>query len=561
MLSLGDSPMSETNRRRLKLLRLDERSSQREDRALQVIGAVTRCIVRAPDESTLLKEVCLNICRRGGYQTSWIGYAERSPRKIIRVMAWAGAGCAELQTSNLEWDGDAVEGAPFTTAVRTGRPSVLREKRSPVELTHGLGPSAKIGLPLRSGSDVFGVLAICASSHYAFRTQEQAWLRELASDLALGITHVRARQEGMWTLGRLRESELRYQSLVEFSPSAILICRDGQIVYSNPAGVRLFPFGSAESLLDRQIAEIVPPESRQMLLEQMDKALATGKAQTLKEIEVASRNGEVQHLEGVAIPIKDRGKTALQIVMRDVTPHIRATRQLHQYSERLRNLSKQLLTSQENERRHVARELHDEIGQSLTILKLNLQSLRRIGQADGLDRRIDASINIIEAALQKVRSLSLDLRPSILDDLGLIPALEWFLTRQNDLSGTAIQFIHGVIDRRIPPEVEIACFRITQEAITNVIRHAGATNAVVELHQRPGELHLSIRDNGGGFEVVRARAEAARGRSLGLLGMQERASLVGGHMDIKSAPEAGTDIEVSIPLASQPYRQDGSESS
>ncbi|HUI64536.1 MAG TPA: PAS domain S-box protein, partial [Bacteroidota bacterium] len=166
----------------------------------------------------------------------------------------------------------------------------------------------------------------------------------------------------MRTRGRLRESELRYRALVELSPGAILICRSGRIVYSNPAGIQLFRLGSIRDPHLKHIAEIFPPSARRMLLEQLDKALATGKAQPLKEFELAQENDEIQILEGVAIPIADCGKTALQIVMRDVTPHIRATRQLHQYSERLRNLSKQLLTSQENERRHVARELHDEIG-------------------------------------------------------------------------------------------------------------------------------------------------------------------------------------------------------
>ncbi|HUI65160.1 MAG TPA: sensor histidine kinase, partial [Bacteroidota bacterium] len=202
----------------------------------------------------------------------------------------------------------------------------------------------------------------------------------------------------------------------------------------------------------------------------------------------------------------------------------------------------------------------DEIGQSLTILKLNLQSLRQVGKPADQHRRLEASISIVDSALQKVRSLSLDLRPSILDDLGLIPALEWYLTRQNDLSGTAIQFVHGIIDRRPSPEVEIACFRITQEGITNIIRHSGATDAIVELHQRPEELHLSIRDNGKGFDVTRARTDATRGRSLGLLGMQERASLVGGQIDIRSERDGGTDIEVNIPFDARQHRAEGGAS-
>ncbi|HXX65286.1 MAG TPA: histidine kinase [Bacteroidota bacterium] len=517
--------------------------------------------MRAPDESTLLNDVCTSICRYGGFQRAWVGYIEGEAPKTIRPVAWAGKGCGEIKSARFPLVDELDEGAPFTTAIRTGRVSIARERSRSSNGINTLQPSTTIALPLRSAEGIFGVLGICACSFDAIRAQEQVWLREIASDLAASIGHLRMRKEGMRTRGRLRESELRYRALVELSPGAILICRSGRIVYSNPAGIELFRLGNVSDPHVKHIAEIFPPNVRHMLLEQMDKALATGKAQPLKEFEVVQGNGELQVLEGVAIPIVDRGKSALQIVMRDVTLHIRATRQLHQYSERLRNLSKQLLTSQENERRHVARELHDEIGQSLTILKLNLQSIRQVGKPADLRRRLEASISIIDSALQKVRSLSLDLRPSILDDLGLIPALEWYLTRQNDLSGTTIQFVHGVIERRPPPEIEIACFRITQEGITNVIRHSGATSAVVELHERPENLHLSIRDNGKGFDVTRARTEATRGKSLGLLGMQERASLVGGQFDIRSKRDVGTDIEVSIPFDTRPLGGKGGVSS
>ncbi len=347
----------------------------------------------------------------------------------------------------------------------------------------------------------------------------------------------------------LLESEERYRSLVEFSPDAIIIQCDTVIVYSNPAGAKLFRLDSVDQVIGKRILDFVPEEKRELADQQLRCIVSDGTAPTRNEVVAVAQDGHVSHLEVLAIPITYKGQQAIQFAIRDVTAHRLAEEQLHEYGERLKSLSQQLMKAQENERRAIARELHDEVGQSLTTLKLRMQSMQRKADSDDLHGEIDQAISTTDQILENIRSLSLDLRPSILDDLGLVAALDWYVDKQSKSSDLSIQFIHGDIKRDLAPELEIACFRIAQEAITNVMRHARAKVAIVELHQRSEELLLSIRDDGMGFNPNVARADAIHGKSLGILGMQERAENVSGHMEIHSDSSSGTEIYATFPLA------------
>jgi len=217
--------------------------------------------------------------------------------------------------------------------------------------------------------------------------------------------------------------------------------------------------------------------------------------------------------------------------------------------ERLQRLSLQLVRTQESERRHIARELHDEIGQSLTAAQLNLQVLLGITDLTELPMRLEDSLALIDRVLQQVRALSLDLRPSMLDDLGLVPALRWYLNRQAERAGFSVELHTDQTAERYPPDLETTCFRIAQEALNNIVRYARAKYVVVELHQRDQVLHLTVSDDGVGFDVGAALHRAATGGSLGLVSMQERAVLLGGLIQFDSAPDRGTTIFVQLPLA------------
>lgn len=215
---------------------------------------------------------------------------------------------------------------------------------------------------------------------------------------------------------------------------------------------------------------------------------------------------------------------------------------------RLQTTSNRLLQAQETERRSIARELHDEIGQTLTAVKMNLQAMQRATGLSAQASILDESVTIIEHALHKVRNLSLDLHPSLLDDLGLVPALRWYMHRQAERAGFSVTVVADSLEAHLPPHLEIVCFRIVQEALTNVARHARARHVFVELRQRDSQLELVVRDDGIGFDVPSALERATHGASLGLRGMEERVTLVGGQVEIESVLTHGTEIRARFPL-------------
>ncbi|NVO07371.1 MAG: response regulator [Rhodoferax sp.] len=223
-----------------------------------------------------------------------------------------------------------------------------------------------------------------------------------------------------------------------------------------------------------------------------------------------------------------------------------AEAKLQTSSRQLKALSRHVLEVQELERRRVAIELHDELGQSLTAIKINLQLSQRLKDQPLADLNQE-SIRIVEDALQQVRRLATTLRPSMLDDLGLAPALKWIAEQSAARGGFAVNFHHVRAQTRLAPDIETACFRIVQEALTNITRHAQARQVDISLRREADDMVLSVQDDGRGFDTDAMRLRAVQGGSLGVLGMQERANLIGGQLSIRSVSGSGSTVQLSCP--------------
>jgi len=249
--------------------------------------------------------------------------------------------------------------------------------------------------------------------------------------------------------------------------------------------------------------------------------------------------GRVTHWVAVQRDIDERHKASLLI--QSTMDALKASQ------EQLQTLSRSILVAQETERRRVALELHDELGQSLTAIKINLQLSARSKDRSPAELS-DENLRIVEEALQQVRRLALALRPSVLDDLGLVPALRGIAEQTAGRSGFAIHFHPALPSGRLAPDVETACFRIVQEALTNVARYANARRVDIDLFHDGDELVLSVKDDGDGFDVAAMRARASAGSSMGLLGMRERAMLIGGQLEIESAMEQGCTVRLRCPM-------------
>jgi PAS domain S-box-containing protein len=322
----------------------------------------------------------------------------------------------------------------------------------------------------------------------------------------------------------------------------------------NDAAVRLYGY-SREEFLCMTARDVRPADERGppgLFLERESGAVYRGTFRHLR------KNGEPLDIDGVGHLVSWRGRPARLVVLNDITGRLRTqealervNRELELSHERLRALSRRLLEVQEEERGRLARDLHDDIGQALTALKIQLGSLGASlerGALDGTVRaRIAECIETTQHTLERVRQLSLSLRPSQLDDLGLAAAVRSHLDRQARLAGLAAHFDSAGSPPVLAADVETACFRVAQEAITNVLRHARARNLWVSLSENQGDVALLVRDDGGGFDLEAARCKASSGASLGLVGMEERIALAGGTLEIQSSPGEGTALVATFP--------------
>lgn len=225
--------------------------------------------------------------------------------------------------------------------------------------------------------------------------------------------------------------------------------------------------------------------------------------------------------------------------------------ELEAQREALRQVSLRLVNAQEEERRRISRELHDELGQGLTALKINLDVARRALSADAppkLRRSIDEATSLAVQTLETARNLSLELRPTMLDDLGLVSALRWEIDRYERRTGQEVYFEADLAGQALGPEVEITLYRIIIEALTNVARHAHASHIRVHLQVENRQVLADVEDDGVGFDAAGWFGSPAERHSLGLVSMRERAGLLGGHFEIISQPGQGTQVRVQLPI-------------
>ena len=344
----------------------------------------------------------------------------------------------------------------------------------------------------------------------------------------------------------LGESEARLAKMIEASPEAITIAsvEDGTFVLVNPAGQRLCGYTREELIGNSAVKLGFYPdrEARQRLVADLQRnEVVYG-----REIRLRRKNGEVRDIlmSAALIDFKDRKLILFQGI--DITERKNAEKALREQQELLRELSAHHDSVREGERAHIAREIHDELGQALTALKMDLSLLTlKFGEATPQIReQVQELKGRVDAIIQVVRDVATALRPAALD-LGILPGVEWLVEEFQKRSG--IRCTVSVVDSDIAVGEDrgIVLFRIIQESLTNVSRHADARNVQILLDHDAERIRLDVEDDGVGFDVDAAR----RKKTFGLLGIQERVIMLGGELRITSAPGHGTRVSVSMPLA------------
>ncbi len=369
--------------------------------------------------------------------------------------------------------------------------------------------------------------------------------------------------------GTLRKSEEKYRSLFEkmldgFAYCKILVDENNKpidFVYLevNGAFERLTGL-RREDVIGKKVTEAIPgtKESHPELFSIYGKVALTGESTSFdlyfKPLGIWLTISVYSPQKGYFVAVFDniterkRAETALK----------EAHNQLEIRVRERRSLLGRIITAQEEERRRIARELHDEVSQTLTGLVMSLGSTESLsGLEPAARQRLESLRNLTSEAVEEVRRLIRDLRPSLLDDLGLVAAISWYVENYLATAGVKAELDTHGFDRRLPPTVEITLFRVVQEAITNIVKHAQAKTARVYLKRSGSTIVGSIEDSGVGFDADTLRREQSGGVAVGLLGMEERINLLEGKLKIESRPGGGTRVYFEIPW----QESDGEENS
>ncbi|MAF03325.1 ATP-binding protein [Herbaspirillum huttiense] len=361
------------------------------------------------------------------------------------------------------------------------------------------------------------------------------------------LRDAQARRKQRASAQALREMQARFNAFMNAAPMPTWI-KDAQLRYSyvNPAQSAFYGMTphDMDGMTDAELMTTGGAEASR----EYDRKVLEEKCELHTQETVFDHNHNARILDVVRFPISGEGKGDMVAGLAiDVTEREQSRRELELAIQRQQLLSSRVIEVQERERQHLARGLHDDVGQSLTALKINLETIKKTGSLEGPS--LQNGIDIVTAVLAQVRSLSLDLRPPQLDNLGLIAALRSYVEQKSKLANVNGWFESSGHDEELHHDIENTAFRIVQEAVTNILRHAKCQNIWVKIDRQQDQVYLSIRDDGKGFDIERARSNAISGTSFGLLNMEERAVLVGGSMDITSAPGAGTEIVMHLPVA------------
>lgn len=344
----------------------------------------------------------------------------------------------------------------------------------------------------------------------------------------------------------LKESEKKYKYLFENNPIPMFLWdfKTLKIIDCNDETLIKYSY-SREEFLNKTIKDLRPIEDIPLIEADVVSEEVYGGIHK-KVWRHKKKNGELMFININSRLIDYQGRRVSLVMIDDVTEKLKAEKEIISSYNQLQELTAHLQVVREEERTRIAREIHDELGQQLTALKMDASMInKKIGVGDKLiSEKIFGMIGLIDDTVKTVRRISSDLRPGILDDLGLIPALEWQGAEYEKRTGIKLHFKTSINDIDLDRNVSTNIFRIFQEALTNIIRHSSATEINILLEKKEHDLLLIITDNGKGFDV----SKLGHNKSYGLVGMKERASILNGQVVIESEKLKGTTITLKVPL-------------
>jgi two-component system sensor histidine kinase DegS len=518
------------------------RSARSTERRLTMLNAVSTILAESLELKNVLVRAIHAVMELMEVEVALI-YSLNDETRELELVAYEGVSEEFASAVDKIKVGEGFNGE----VARTGRSLVVEDASRDPRLTRPevkrMRIHSQLIVPLILRDEIKGTLCVANRRPRTFFPEEQELLSSVGNQIAVAIENGRLYEEARTSAQRLAASEKNYRELFENANDAIWV-HDllGNIIVANKATERITGY-SIEELAHMSVKDFLSEEGLDLAGKVRRSLLEKEPVEQPYEQHLVRKDGTQATLMLTTSLMTDNGRpTAFQHIARDVTEEIRM-------KENLRYHLQQTTRAQEEERKRIARELHDDTAQTLFALNRRLDNyMRSSGSLTADDRAfLEGLGQQIKGVLEGVRRFSQALRPPMLDDLGLLAALRWLVGDLEKQSGMKAELRVSGAEERLSPEAELLVFRIVQEAMRNVERHARASKVVVDVEFGGGKIKAAVADDGRGFDSSVGLSDLPRKGKLGLAGIQERVRLLGGSLRVQSEPGKGTSVSVEVP--------------
>lgn len=537
-----------------------EEALHRLNRELQAISNCNQTLMRAVDEQTLLNDICRIVCDEAGYRLAWVGYAENDDAKTVRPVAWAGFDSGYIANVNVTWADDAERGqGPAGKVIRSGEIIHVQDFATDPQmapwcesaLQHGY--RSGIALPLKDeNANVFGVLLIYSAEINAITPDEIRLMEELSGDLAFGIIALRTRAERKRAEDALKEQYSISRSIID-SVNALVFSVDRQYRYTcfnrGHAEVMQAIYGVEIKIGHSLLDYMTVTEDRETARRNLDRALAG--EQLMEEAysgeELCTR--KYFHVSHSPIKSETGDVIGVAVLAQHMTERKRTEEALRAKQQRLSDMTVELSLAEERERRRIAAELHDNIGQDLVLARIKLGMLAKTSLTDEEAGILGNAREILGGMIQRVRFLTHMISPPILESGGLEAALKWLGRQMETDYGLRVSFVDDTSEKPLTEEMRSVLYHAVRELLINIAKHAETDTALVAVGREGGRIAIRVKDDGIGFDPDAVEESLAReGGGFGLFNIRRRIVHLGGAFDVESSPGAGTRVTIGMPL-------------
>jgi PAS domain S-box-containing protein len=510
---------------------------------------INQMMIHARDEKTVYEEVCTIAIDVGKFRMAWIGKID-TQKKLIVPVSFAGYDEGYISGGKVfSLDDPDVQKGPTATAIRNGVYFYSNDIGNDPRMTPWAKDAlerefrAAIALPIKKRDQVVGVFHIYSQEKYCFDDNEITLLEEATRNIAFTLENLENEHLRQEAEKQIENEKLLSDSIINSLPGVFyLLDRNGKFIRWNK-NFELVTGMTSEEMKHLHPLDFFEGDDRTKVQQKIGEVFTSGHSEVTAYFTTKDKkripyyyNGTRVYFEGIEYLIG----TGI-----DITPRVNAENELRARTEEIQKLTGYLQHIREEERTHIAREIHDVIGQQLTAMKMDASWIRKKVPADEpVAERLTGMIALIDETIKTVRRISSELRPVMLDDFGLVSALEWQTSEFRKNSGIDAKFVSDFEEEELDKDLATNIFRVYQEALTNIARHSGASQVESVLDFRDDLLELKISDNGVGFD----ENEVKKKKSLGLLGMKERARMFEGQLVFVPNHPTGTRLILSIPI-------------